>query len=137
MSDSEPPADDAGAPDDQYRLAPPDPGPGPPEPRLPGEPVDPARLEPPPKERFQFSISDLLLVTAAVSLLLSITGRLVQIMPGGPTPANFAGVMGLGALACMIVLALIPQPRGIILLGWWVLSALYVMACAMALLTHG
>ena len=81
--------------------------------------------EPPAEERFQFSLAEMLAVTAVVAFVLG----LVSYLPGGYT-GKWA-VAGVGVLATMVVLELVGVTRPIARLGWWVMFVLYLLICVM------
>lgn len=100
------------------------------------DPDDPAwlrRLEEDEAKQFQFSLFELLVLTAAVAAIFSFISTVSRFLPGGMSPANFAGLLGLVALVCLVVIALVPNARRIVIIGWWVLVGLYLMSCVFAL----
>ena len=96
----------------------------------PGKTDEPPEAEPPQKDRFQFSLAELLLLMAAASFFLSILGFL----PEQYAIQNFAGLAGLGVLLSLIVLAFTKPARPIIHIGWWAMLLLYLLACVAALI---
>ena len=131
-----------GADNDEYRLAPSDPEARRPGPFLPGKPFDDltggtdrpddAAASPPLDERrFQFSLAELLGLTAGTALLLS----LIFSLPGGRNAKIFAGIMGLLVLGGQIVIEGFAIRRPIIRLAWWAALAVYLAACVGALMT--
>jgi hypothetical protein len=72
----------------------------------------------------------LLLLMVGVSLLMSLLG----VIPGGYTPASFAGLAGWGALLGLVVLAVLKPERTIVYIAWSGLLLFYVAACVAAVL---
>ena len=69
--------------------------------------------------RFQFSITEMLLLVGAAALFLGILGCF---------PRGYAAAFaGLGALVSMIVLILLKPTRPIVRLGWWIILLIYAM----------
>ena len=118
-------------PEEEYPLATPEPESAP-EPEVkdaiwfPGRSGEPHEPEPP--ERFQFTLAELLMLTAVVALILGTVG----LFPGGFAIENFAGVAGIGLLLGIFVLMLMQDVRPIIHVAWWVMLGLYVLACVVA-----
>ena len=88
---------------------------------MPSKPRDELRTSPAAARefRFQFSLSQLLVVITAAALLLGMAGAV-----GGA--ATVATVCGLAALAGLIVPAMGLEPPRIVVFGWWMLLVLYV-----------
>ena len=80
--------------------------------------------EPQPEERlpfrFQFSLRQLLIALAVAAVVLGVVNFL-----GGPRPA--ATMLGVIALAGLVLYAAGFQPPQIVVLGWWLLLMLYVL----------
>ena len=127
MSEQADNIDGDAAPEEEYPLVAPES-----EPEIedavwfPGRSGDPHEPEPP--EGFQFTLAELLMLTAVVALFLSTVG----LFPGGYAIKNFAGVAGVGVLLGMVVLALMQDVRPIIRVAWWVMLGLYALACVAA-----
>ena len=123
--------EDAGG-DDSYPVQPPPPLPDDSEPSADSRALDELLdwLDPrgSGKERFQFTLSELLLLMVAASVLLS----LLSILPGGYRPETFATVFGLGLLVSLIFLAVLKPARAIVQIAWWVVLVCYVVACVVA-----
>jgi len=115
--------------------------PDPPEEEYPLEPSEPAPSKatfeglPPPRsaptrasEDRQFSLIDLLGLMVLASLLFSLAGFL----PGGHTPQNLAGLLGVCVLVGMIVVSLLPHPRPFMDIAVWILFSLYVLLSILA-----
>ncbi len=123
---------------DEYQLTPDDSPPPaatflPPRAAEPGEPRD--------AQGDQFTLGELLGVVAAAAVVCSVISSIARWMSPGSTPAELAGifaaVLGLMALAGMILAAWFPPSRRIIIVGWWVLFGLYIVtAIAAALMTR-
>ena len=91
------------------------------------EPDDPAADGPPP---FQFSLGGLMALFVAAALymgLLSLFNSSRDIQ---------AGVMGIGVLVGIVVLALIKPTQPIIHLAWWAMLILYLAACLLAIISR-
>lgn len=73
----------------------------------------------------RFSLAGLLAVVTLAALVLGIGTHL--------SPAVFAGVTGLAALAGMVALAVAQDRWAIAQLAWWVLFAIYLLATARAI----
>ena len=82
--------------------------------------------DPPPKIPFQYSLADIFVLTTSVAVLMSI----LKFFP----LHTIAGVSGLGALLSLILLLIWPPERPLLRLGWWVLFALYLLACIGAII---
>ena len=82
--------------------------------------------DPPPKIPFQYSLADIFALTTAVAVFMSI----LKFFP----LHTIAGVSGLGALFSLILLLIWPPERPLLRLGWWVLFALYLLACIGAII---
>lgn len=80
------------------------------------------------KQRFQFSLSEMLLLMVAVSVFLSFVG----ILPGGYAPETLATLFGFGLLVSLIFLGVLKPERAIVQLAWWVVLVFYVVACVVA-----
>jgi drug/metabolite transporter (DMT)-like permease len=105
------------------------------EPPLPcGAPPDPAERDAVNWEGYQFTLSELLLLTAAVALVLSVLSSINRLLPGAITPKVFAGLLGVGALCCLIAGIFFQPRRPIVVVGWYVLVVLYLVACVVATL---
>jgi hypothetical protein len=116
----------AAKPPDEHSVVPPDPERA--EYRSPYGPVDPnevPQVEPTEKEPFQFSLAELLLLTALVSVLLGILGCFPQ--------QYAAGLAGLGALVSMLALAILKPTRAIMYVGWWFVLGIYLLSCVRAI----
>ncbi|NQU22457.1 MAG: hypothetical protein HQ567_14365 [Candidatus Nealsonbacteria bacterium] len=115
---------DAETPEEEYPLVAPD---SQPEVQdaiwFPGRSGEPDEPELP--EGFQFSVGEMMMLTAVVALMMGTVG----LFPGGYEIKNFAGVAGAGVLLGMIVLALMQNVRPIFRVGWWVMLGLYALAC--------
>jgi lipopolysaccharide export LptBFGC system permease protein LptF len=113
--------------DDEYPVLPPDPERVDYKPTL--EPFDLDELleaNVADEARFQFSLAELLLLTAMASLILGILGCF---------PRQYAaGLAGLGALISLIVLAVLKPQRPVIYLGWWVILGIYLLSCVAAMI---
>ncbi len=114
--------------DEEYSVLPPDPE------RLEYKPsVEPFDLDEllearaAEEARFQFSLAELLMLVAVASLVLGILGCF--------PPKYAAFLAGLGALASLIVLAVLKPSRPIVYLGWWVVFGIYLLMCVAALVT--
>ena len=81
---------------------------------------------PPPKIPFQYSLADMFVLTTAVAVFMSI----MSLFP----LHTIAGVSGLGALFSLILLIFWPPEQPLLRLGWWVLFALYLLACIGAII---
>jgi hypothetical protein len=130
MVDDRPDIDESNARDDEYPIAPP--AFERPKARMPWAPFsfDPDQLPQfgaPKDAPFQFSLADLLLLVAAVSIVLGLTNWL--------PPAYAAGLAGFGALVSMVVLASLKPSRAIVYVGWWVVLAIYLVSCFRAMIT--
>jgi hypothetical protein len=144
-SDRSEPGEDE--PPEPYRLAPPDSSPGAPKSiwipgrgEFPGEPAEdegdedeedqpaPAPLD---EERYQFSLLELLGLVAATALWFG----LIVSLPGGRSAKVFAGLTGLLVLVGLVVLEGFGITRPIVRLAWWLALAVYLAACAAALIT--
>jgi hypothetical protein len=135
MGEQEPDAAKADGPDDEYALASSAEAESRLEPTLPpGCSLELPEAVEAPRERFQFTLSELLLLLSAASFLLSVISTVLKFVPGGVPAKNFAGLMGLGALVSMVLMARFPPRRAIVRVGWWTLLLLYLLACAIALL---
>ena len=117
--------DDAENPEEGYPLAP-----SPPAkeiiPQVPPDINSPSPYDPPPKIPFQYSLADMFVLTTAVAVLMSILSLFSL-----PT---IAGASGLGALFSLILLIFWPPGQPLLRLGWWVLFALYLLACIGAII---
>ncbi len=113
--------------DDEHPVVPPEPERA--EYRSLYGPVDPDEfpdIKPAEKEPFQFSLAELLLLTALASILLGILGCF---------PHQYAaGLAGLGALVSMLVLSILKPNRAIIHVGWWVVFGIYLVSCLRAMI---
>ena len=87
------------------------------------EEVDPWAPRP---EEYQFSLAELMLLVTAAAVVLGI----LRLFP----PKWSAMAAGLGALVCLIALAVRNPSWAILYVGWWVLFLIYVLTCAAALL---
>jgi len=85
---------------------------------------DPMDADPWAKEPFQFSVGHLLMLTTAASLVLGI----LQLFPA----EYAAGLAGLGALLCMIVLIVWKPVHAWAYLAWWVMLAIYALVSVTA-----
>lgn len=94
-------------PDDELDESPP--------PAAPSTPPPPTRAF-----RWQFSLGQLLAVMTVAALLLGVAS-----FAGGT--ATIATLCGLAALAGFVVVALGYEPPEIVVFGWWMLLALYVV----------
>jgi hypothetical protein len=74
----------------------------------------------------------MLMMVAGVSVFLSVAASTVRFFPKGAGPESFAGLLGLAALVCWIAMVMIAPRRQIVIVGWWVLLALYLLACVVA-----
>ncbi len=132
--DERPRSEDASGPDEEYPLAPDDPSP-PLGPTLPPG-CDPDRLlnQTPSNDadNYQFTLSELLLLVAGVSVFLSAAATVLKCFPKGATPDNFAGMMSFAAIACWMAMILLAPKRRIVIVGWWVLLGLYFLTCVVA-----
>ena len=81
------------------------------------------------KYRFQFTIADLFKLTTATAVLLAI----MKIMAGYWQYA--AGLAGIGALVCLIIITVAEPERRIVQVIWWTMLALYVLASLAAFVT--
>jgi hypothetical protein len=97
-----------------------------------------SRASPVDAEEKQFSLGELLGLVAAMAVLLSVISSVARWTRIGRSPADLATasatVFGFGALASMIILALLPKARRIIVVGWWALLCLYIVTAAAAVL---
>ena len=116
--------------EEDYGLVPVEPGLVPDDEETPQFPATPGELPEPEPQRFQVSIAELLLVMVGASLLMSVLG----LLPQQYAIQNFAGLAGLGVLLSMIVLAVLRPTRPVVYLGWWIMLALYVLACIAAVI---
>jgi hypothetical protein len=80
--------------------------------------------------RPQFSLRDLLLLTAATALFLRITTHLL------PNPATFAGALGLLCLAALLVRPFIRTRSVLVDLALWILLGMYVLACLRGIIEY-
>jgi len=85
-----------------------------------------------PKTDRQFSLAEFVMLTVAIGLAFSVTTTIARLLPGGLTPGTFAGLLGLGTLLGMVVIAVIPAPRRIVWLSWWIMAAMYIASCVVA-----
>ena len=85
-----------------------------------------AEEEIPSADQWQFTLSELFLLTAVFALLLG----LLKMFPREWA----AGLAGAGALVSMIVLAVLKPTRMIVYLGWWAMLIVYLMVCLAAIL---
>jgi len=90
---------------------------------------DPFEPIPPARDRYQFSLFELLVVMTALSLLMSFLG----LFPSGYSLEAFAGMAGSGVLLGLIVLSILKPDRAVVTAAWGVLLIFYVAACAFAL----
>jgi hypothetical protein len=101
-------------------------------------PITEAGETPRDAETEQFSLGELLGLVAVMAVLLSTISSIARWATVGSSPAGLAkacaAVFGFGALASLIVLALIPQTRRIVTLGWWALLGLYIVSAAATVL---
>jgi len=129
------PGEAAGA-DDSYPVQPPPPLPDDSKPSDDSRALDELldRLHPggSGKERFQFTLSEMLGLMVAVSVFLSF----LSILPGGHTPGALAAVLGFGLLISLIFLAVAEPERAIVRITWWFALVFYVMACVFAVWQH-
>jgi hypothetical protein len=117
-------------------------------PLSPDEPSEFQRLLPAPlissgeppvnTEMKQFSLGELLGLATVIAVLMSAITSIARWTGTGNSPVNLvtvcAAVFGFGALASMIVLAFIPNPRRIVVVGWWALLSFYIVTAAAAVL---
>ena len=82
--------------------------------------------DPPPKHPFQYTLADMFVLTTAVAVFMSILSLFSL-----PT---IAGASGLGALFSLILLIFWPPGQPLLRIGWWVLFALYLLACIGAII---
>ncbi|MGA2060290.1 MAG: hypothetical protein ABSG67_07390 [Thermoguttaceae bacterium] len=82
--------------------------------------------DPPPKTPFQYTLADIFALTTGVAVFMSI----LKFFP----LHTIAGVSGLGALFSLLLLIFWPPERPLLRLGWWVLFALYLLACIGAII---
>ena len=75
---------------------------------------------------FQYTLADILTLTTGVAVLMSI----LKFFP----IHTIAGVSGLGARHYVILLLIWPPERPLLRLGWWILFALYLLACIGAII---
>jgi hypothetical protein len=129
------PGEDAGG-DDLYPVHPPPPLPDDSEPSADSRALDELldRLDPrgSGQERFQFSLSEMLLLMVAASVLLSF----VSILPGGHMPETYATLFGMGLLASLIFLGVLKPERAIVQVAWRAVLVFYVVACVFAVAWH-
>jgi hypothetical protein len=85
--------------------------------------------EPPGRERFQFSLGEMLLLTLAVAVFLG----LVSYLPGGHSLKNLAGVGGWLLIAGAIALQLLKPDRAIFYVAWSVAFVAYLIVCVIAI----
>jgi hypothetical protein len=115
--------------DDEYPVAPLDPGPPRYKPALyqtiPEELPEP---EPETKEPLQFTLRELLLTVTVAAVVLGLACSL----PGGWSVQALAGVAGLGVLAILILLEWLQPDRRIVYFGWWMLFISYLVICVAA-----
>jgi hypothetical protein len=88
------------------------------------------------RDEYQFSLLELLILMAMLAGILAVARTVGLLIPGGNTVENLAGIMGLAALVSMIVLAIIPFSKRIVLVGWWALLGLYILTALIALFQH-
>lgn len=136
MSDDLPTADEPSRaepelPEEGYSVAPPVSRSANPEPIYCTTPEDEAGPEPEKDySRYQFSLRELLSLMVGVCLLLSLLG----LIPGGYSPASFAGLAGWGAVLALIVLSVLKPERAIVYVAWAGLLFFYMAACLAAFL---
>ena len=81
--------------------------------------------------RFQFTLSDLFVVTTALSVLLSIMGLLKWKWQYA------AGLAGIGAFVSLLVITIVEPERRTTHVIWWSFFVFYLLACLVALITGG
>jgi hypothetical protein len=94
--------------------------------RVPLRPAKNLLYEPAEKKPFQYTLADMFALTTAVAMFMSILSFF-------PLP-TIAGASGVGALFSLILLAVWPPDQPLLRLGWWVLFALYLLACIGAII---
>jgi len=82
------------------------------------------------KFRFQFSLRQLLTMMVVAALVMGI----IQFMGG---PANAAILLGVLALAGLVIHAVGVDPPGILVLGWWLVLVMYVVVSILAAVWSG
>jgi hypothetical protein len=116
-------------PDEPYALTPPGPSPTDYQPEIyPRYNIE--EESSPAKERFQFTIGEMLWLTTAVAIALGILG----LIPGGRSAEGMAGFCGLGLLVSLVVLAIVQPTRPIVRVAWWVFLGFYVLASLAAVI---
>ena len=81
----------------------------------------------PAQPSFQFSMAEMFLLVAVVSIVLG----LLNCFP----PQYAAGLAGLGALVSMLVIAILKPTRPIVYVAWWVVLGIYLLSCVRGMLT--
>jgi hypothetical protein len=98
-------------------------------PQVPPNINSPSPYDPPPKIPFQYSLADMFVLTTAVAVFMSIMSTISLF-----SLPTIAGACGLGALFSLILLIFWPPGQPLLRIGWWVLFALYLLACIGALI---
>jgi len=110
-------------PDSVYPLRPIDPKAGKYEPVVYAGYRPPVEEEPPPKERYQFTLRELMALVTSVAVVLGILG----LVPNGYAAENLAGVLGYVVLLSMIALIWWKPSRGILYVAWSALLVIYLI----------
>jgi hypothetical protein len=99
---------------------------------------EPVRIAPPlaPPQRLQYTLAELLLLSTAASIFLSLASCVLHFVAPPSRPHAFAGLTGLTSLLLLIALALSPTEQRLMRVGWWIMLSLYIGAC-LFLLAHG
>jgi hypothetical protein len=136
VSDQPPKAGDVGP--EEYPLAPPEAQPTRADQTLPpGCNLElPDEEEPDHPEEYQFTLAELLLLVAGASVFLSIATTAARYFRPEARPESFAGLLGLAALVCWVLMVMLAPRRRIVIVAWWVLIGLYLLACVMAAMSR-
>lgn len=115
---------------DEYPLAPPEPRSVDQRPLSYGVYHEPSFEEPQQdRRRWQFSLSEMLWITAGTAVVLSLLGCL----PGGYSAKGFAAVAGMAVLVSLVFLEMLKPQRMIFYIGWWLGFGAYVLSSAAAI----
>ena len=81
--------------------------------------------------RFQFTLSELFMVTTALAVLLSIMSLLRWKWQLA------AGLAGVGAFVSLLVITIVEPERRVVQTIWWSFLVFYLLACLVAVFTGG